>query len=253
MLMSAGLPMPGRIFAHGFLTKDGKKMGKTEGNTLNPVELVNKYGPDAVRYYFLKEIEFGQDGDFNETRFINTLNAELAHDLGNLLNRTLNMARKYCDGYVPNVSAANISDDNLLKGLGLDLGDRVAVFYEQLAFSKACEAILALVRAGNKFIDVQAPWSLYKQGDLESVQRVLYSVLESVRLASYLLSPIIPNISSDIYQQLGFSIDFNDQTTVDCLATFATHSVWGALPANQPLGEAQPVFKRLELLEKVPS
>ena len=163
------------------------------------------------------------------------------------------MVSKYCGGLVPNVLGENISIDNLLKGMSLNLGEQVAGFYEELAFSKACEAVLALVRAGNKFIDVQAPWSLYKQGDLESVQQVLYSVLESVRLASYLLSPIIPNISSDIYQQLGFSIDFNDQTTVNCLATFATHSVWGALPANQALGEAQPVFKRLELLEKVPS
>jgi methionyl-tRNA synthetase len=253
MLMSAGLPVPGRVFAHGFLTKDGKKMGKTEGNSLNPVELVNKYGADAVRYYFLKEIEFGQDGDFNETRFINTLNAELANDLGNLLNRTLNMARKYCGGCVPNVSGENISGDNVLKAMSLNLGDRVAGFYEELAFSKACEAVLALVRAGNKFIDVQAPWSLYKQGQHETVGQVLYSVLESVRIASYLLSPIIPNISSAIYQQLGFSIDFNDRVTVNSLTNFATHSVWGALPANQTLGEAQPVFKRLELLETVPS
>ena len=226
-------------------------MGKTEGNTLNPVELVNKYGADAVRYYFLKEIEFGEDGDFNETRFINILNAELANDLGNLLNRTLNMARKYCGGCVPNVLGENIDGDNLLKGMSLDLGDRVAGFYEELALSKACEAVLALVRAGNKFIDVQAPWSLYKQGQIESVEQVLYSVLESVRLASYLLSPIIPNISNAIYQQLGFSIDFNDRVTVNSLANFAAHAAWGALPANQTLGEPQPVFKRLELLETV--
>jgi methionyl-tRNA synthetase len=248
MLMSAGLPVPGRIFAHGFLTKDGKKMGKTEGNILDPVALVNKYGADAVRYYFLKEIEFGQDGDFSETRFINTLNAELANDLGNLLNRTLNMARKYCGGCVPNLSGENIPDDNHLKEMGLNLGDRVAGFYEELAFSKACDAVLTLVRAGNKFIDDRAPWSLYKQGQHENVGQVLYSVLESVRLAAYLLSPIIPNISSAIYQQLGFSIDFNDRVAVESLGNFATEFLWGALPANQILGEARPVFKRLDLL-----
>ena len=253
MLMSAGLPVPGRIFAHGFLTKDGKKMGKTEGNILDPVALVNKYGADAVRYYFLKEIEFGQDGDFSETRLINTLNAELANDLGNLLNRTLNMARKYCGGCVPNVSGENISGDNQLQEMSVDLGEKVAGFYEELAFSKACEAVLTLVRSGNKFIDDRAPWSLYKQGQLENVAQVLYSVLESVRLAAYLLSPIIPNISSAIYHQLGFSIDFNDTVAVDSLTNFETHSVWGALPANQALGEAQPVFKRLELLETLPS
>ena len=247
MLMSAQLPVPGRVFVHGFLTKDGQKMGKSLGNVIDPVDLVNRYGADAVRYYFLKEIEFGKDGDFNETRFKHTLNADLANDLGNLLNRTLNMLRKYCDYKIPDCSSEDIPADHPLKAVGLELGDRVRQAYEALAFNAACESILTLVRASNKFIDEQAPWTLYKQGKQQVVEQVLSTVLESVRLAAYLLSPIIPSISSDIYQQLGFDIDFNDKTQISIIAPFCTHSIWGLLGVTRKnLGQPRPVFQRLE-------
>jgi len=250
MLMSAGISTPGRVFGHGFLTKDGLKISKTLGNTIDPIALVNRYGADAVRYYFMKEIEFGKDGDFNEkNRFVPILNADLANDLGNLLNRTLKMADKYCGGKIPDITGDDIPPDNPLKAIGLTLGEQVAQAYENLAFSNACEAILNLVRAGNKYIDDQAPWTLYKQGNQSAVEQVLYSVLESVRLAAYLLSPIIPRISSDIYQQLGFGTNFNDKTQIYISAAFTVHASWGILPNNQTLGEARPVFQKLELLE----
>lgn len=251
MLMSANLPLPGRVFGHGFLTKDGQKMGKSLGNTLDPVALINRYGADAVRYYFLKEIEFGKDGDFNETRFINILNADLANDLGNLLNRTLNMARKYCNACVPDCTSEDIPADNALKAIGLELGFRVMQAYEALAFSQVCEQVLTLVRASNKFIDEQAPWTLYKQGQQQQVEQVLYAVLESVRLAAYLLSPIIPNVSNDVYRQLGFAADFNEKTKISDAAPFITHATWGILSVTQRLGEPKPIFQRLELLQAV--
>ena len=253
MLMSAGLSLPSRIFGHGFLTKDGKKMGKSLGNTLDPVALVNQYGSDAIRFYFLKEIEFGQDGDYSQTRFIHTVNANLANDLGNLLNRTLKMAHKYFNGCVPNVKSQDIPQEDGLKSVGLTLTDTVTQGYDSLAFSEVCQAIFSLIQAGNKYIDEKAPWSLYKQGKQEALAQVLYSVLESVRLSSYLLSPIIPNISTRIYQQLGYTIDFNDQTIITTSLSFDIHGVWGALPANQPIQEGQPVFRRLEDLEEVSS
>jgi methionyl-tRNA synthetase len=246
MLMSAGLPLPQRVFGHGFLTKDGQKMGKSLGNTIDPIALVDKYGADAVRYYFLKEIEFGKDGDFNEARFINVLNADLANDLGNLLNRTLNMVKKYCGGNMPQVEKEDISNEYYLEAIGLSLGEQVKNAYEDLAFNQACELVLNLVRASNKFIDEQAPWTLYKNGQKESVEKVLYAVLESVRLAAYLLSPIIPGVSSQIYQQLGFEINFNDQPQTAINAPFASHATWGFLTSKQKLGQPQPIFKRIE-------
>lgn len=246
MLMSANLPMPGRVFGHGFLTKDGQKMGKSLGNTLDPFALSQRYDADAIRYYFLKEIEFGKDGDFNEIRFINVLNADLANDLGNLLNRTLNMVKKYCGGQIPQVVSQDISIENPLKVIGLELTPKVKLAYETLAFSQGCEAILSLVRASNKFIDEQAPWSLYKQGQQETVEKVLYVVLESVRLAAYLLSPIIPNISNDIYQQLGFDINFNESLSSSTNAPLSVHGTWGLLSREQKLGQAKPIFKRIE-------
>ncbi|HIK43881.1 MAG TPA: methionine--tRNA ligase [Leptolyngbyaceae cyanobacterium M65_K2018_010] len=246
MLMSAGLPVPGQVFGHGFLTKDGQKMGKSLGNTLDPFALVETYGADAVRYYFLKEIEFGKDGDFNETRFVNVLNADLANDLGNLLNRTVNMVARYCGGKVPLVDLNHLGEDHPLQALGQSLGAEVAEAYTQLSFSQACQAILRLVQASNKYLDEAAPWTLFKQGKQTETESVLYTVLESVRLAAYLISPVIPGLSTDIYQQLGYAVDFNPKTIGESLS-YKDHSAWGALPSGQILGAAKPVFQRLEL------
>ncbi|MGF1538615.1 MAG: methionine--tRNA ligase [Elainellaceae cyanobacterium] len=247
MLMSAGLPLPGRVFGHGFLTKDGQKMSKSLGNVLDPVRLTEQYGSDAVRYFFMKEIELGRDGDFSEERFINILNADLANDLGNLLNRTLKMAYKYCDRRVPNVAPNAISEDDALKSKGAAIAAEVGQTFERLAFSEGCEAVLSLVRASNKYLDDQAPWSLYKQGQQTQVEQVLYSVLETVRVAAYLLAPIIPNLSNQIYGQLGFDADFNQISVYKNV--LEGHGQWGVLPANQSLGEAVPIFQKLDPLE----
>ncbi|WP_256363830.1 methionine--tRNA ligase [Synechocystis sp. PCC 6803] len=248
MLMSAELAIPAQVFGHGFLTKDGQKMGKSLGNTVDPLDLINRYGEDAFRYYFLKEIEFGKDGDFNEQRFVNVLNADLANDLGNLLNRTLGMVKKYCQGQGPQVMATDLAPDNPLKALGSHLGEEVSSAYERLSFTDACEAIFTLVRAGNKYIDDMAPWKLFKQGSQKEVEDVLYSVLESIRLSAYLLSPIVPRLSTKIYQQLGFTWDFDQwRSPLEQAEEFNRHQSWGQLGANQNLPPAQPIFTKLEL------
>ncbi len=246
MLLSAGLPLPEKVFGHGFLTKDGQKMGKSLGNTLDPFDLVNRYGSDAVRYYFVKEIELGKDGDFNETRFVNILNSDLANDLGNLLNRTLGMVQKYCKGQAPQLTLEDIDKGNRLRELGVNLSQEVIKGYQSLQLNQACEKVLNLIRASNKFIDESAPWSLYKQGKQSEVEHLLYAVLESVRLSAYLLSPIIPNISTSIYQQLGFTVNFNETAKLNQEIPFKLHSQWGTVPANLTLGKPEPVFLKLE-------
>lgn len=251
MLMSAGLPLPRRVFGHGFIVRDGVKIGKSTGNAIDPVALTERYGSDAMRYYFLKELKFGQDGVFDEIRFVNILNADLANDLGNLLNRTLKLAIKNGEGKVPDLSCADIAEENPLKQLGQSLCERVTQAYDALAFHEACEAVLELVRSGNRYIDEQAPWTLYKQGQREAADRVIYSILESVRLAAYLLSPIIPGISTAVYQQLGYSVDFNDTPLIDVSIDFLTHQSWGILSGKQTLGDPRPVFQKLELPEIV--
>ena len=236
MLMSAGLPLPGCVFGHGFLTKDGKKMGKATGNIIEPAPLAAQYGTDAIRYFFLKEIEFGSDSDFRESRLKDILNADLANDLGNLLNRTLNMVKKYCGGIIP---AVTVGADDQLRQYADTLPEICARDWEALRFHSAAEAVMVLVRLGNKYIDTQAPWSLHKKGEQELVEMALYSVLESVRIAAVLLSPLIPTLAAEVYQQLGFP----GQAWAD-LRWEATS--WGGLPDGQPVNPGLPLFQRLE-------
>ena len=157
------------------------------------------------------------------------------------------MAFKYFDGCLSDIEASSISSDNPLKESAQTLGSKVDHAYQNLQFSSACEHVLTLVRMGNKYIDEQAPWRLYKQGEHQLVQDILYSVLESVRLCGFLLSPIIPQVSSNIYQQLGLLLDFTDKVELSHQKNlYATHSQWGVLPLNQQLGNPSPIFHKLE-------
>jgi methionyl-tRNA synthetase len=240
MLMSSGLPIPKRIFGHGFLTKDGLKMGKTLGNTIDPYDLVDRYGADAVRYYFLKEIEFGRDGDFNEERFVSILNADLANSLGNLLNRSLGMAVKYCQQSVPIYGSCDLSEQiEPIIELASGLGNRVAEAYISLDFRKVCEEILALVWGCNKLIDDVAPWKLYKAGKQNEVDALIYVLLEVIRTTAFLISPIVPDLSKEVYHQLGLEF-------IESQPPVWKHSTWGILKAGQPLLKPTPVFARIE-------
>ncbi|MFN3927645.1 MAG: methionine--tRNA ligase [Pseudanabaenaceae cyanobacterium] len=239
MLMSAGLEISGGVFGHGLLTKDGLKMGKTLGNTIDPYQLVDKYGASAVRYFFLKEIDFGKDGDFSEERFISIINADLANSLGNLLNRTLGMTHKYCQGQVPKPVASGVhSAVTELVSMAKNLGDRAAESYMRLDFRAVCESILHLIWSGNKLIDATTPWKLFKEGQQAEVNEVLYTILEAVRLAGFLLFPITPQLSQKIYQQLHLS------WTADHAPDWG-HAHWGILPVGQALPEPVPIFQRV--------
>jgi methionyl-tRNA synthetase len=236
MLMSAGLPLPGCVFGHGFLTRDGRKMGKSLGNVIDPSALAGQYGADAVRYYFLKEIRFGDDSDFGERRFRDVLNADLANDLGNLLNRTLTLAVRYCSGKVPQGA---VEPSDALRSQTEGLAAACAAHWQTFQFSTACELVLSAARSGNKYLDTQAPWKLLKQGEQRRGEAVLYAVLECVRIAAVLLSPVIPELGGRIYRQLGFS----DQAW-GSLSWSAT--AWGGLPVGQVLQPGTPIFPRLD-------
>lgn len=244
MLMSAGLSLPKTVFGHGFLTKDGMKMGKSLGNTLEPNELVHKFGPDAVRYFFLREVEFGNDGDYSEERFINIVNAHLANTIGNLLNRTLGLLKKNCQSTLV-VDSSVAAEGNVFKDNVEKLVEKSKAQYESLLLSSACESVIEIGNAGNLYIDEHAPWSLFKEGgaSFDSAAKDLVVILEAMRIIAVALSPVAPNLCSRIYHQLGYTQQqFNDVTWND--------TKWGGLKGGQVMAPPNPIFARIEIVSE---
>ena len=240
MLMSADLPVPSCVFGHGFLTKDGLKMGKSLGNVLNPDELVESFGADAVRFYFLREMEFGKDGDFSETRFIDKVNASLANDVGNLLNRTMKMLQKNCGGVIP-CDASGIERDHPLRKIAAAALADAENAYDAVSFHSACAAALSVSGECNKYLEETQPWTKLKKGNDEEkamAQMDLTAVLEATRIVAHLLWPIVPSMSERIFEQLG----------VGGAATPAWRDAsWGGLKAGHEISkDVAPVFMRLE-------
>lgn len=240
MLLSAGLPLPRSVFGHGFLTKDGLKMGKSLGNTLEPTELVASFGSDAVRYFFLKEIEFGKDGDFSRERFVSIVNANLANTIGNLLNRTLGLLKKNCGGAL-SADAASLRANHPLRALAAHSVGKAKEAFEALQFGAACEAVLALASGGNQYLDEQAPWAMFKRGESEAQAAALdlVAILEVTRILAVALSPVAPTTCQRIYLQLGYSDS-------DFRALSWKNTQWGGLKEGQLMAEAEPVFQRIE-------
>ena len=248
MLLSAGLPLPERVFGHGFLTREGQKMGKSLGNVLDPEVLLERCGRDAVRWYLLRDIPFGEDGDFQQQRFTDLVNSDLANTIGNLLNRTSSMARKWFAEAVPPAGAAASPDHPL----ALAAGTAVAQFRQAmdgLEFRPAAEAILQLAMAANGYLNERAPWSAMKQPGLrEQVGSDLYAVLESSRVVALLLAPLLPELSARMLAQLGLAPVSSDADGGDADSElWASTLAWGCLPAGQSLPPPQPVMQRLEL------
>ncbi|KAI5074790.1 hypothetical protein GOP47_0010751 [Adiantum capillus-veneris] len=247
MLMSAGFPLPKTVFGHGFLTKDGLKMGKSLGNTIEPRDLVSRFGSDAVRYYFLKEIEFGRDGDYSEERFINIVNANLANTIGNLLNRTLGLLKKNCDSRI-GIDSLAVASENPVRVAAAEVMRTLKEDFSRLQFSSACEKILSIATTGNVYLDDRAPWSLFKKGVTSAAEAAqdLVTVLEAVRIVAVALSPVTPQLSLRIYLQLGYSVE-------DYLSLSWEDTNWGALKEGRVMPEAQPVFKKIEVQNSVDS
>ncbi|MBL3593182.1 MAG: methionine--tRNA ligase [Synergistaceae bacterium] len=204
MLLALGLNPPRQVFAHGWWTVEGEKMSKSKGNVVDPFEMVDLYGVDAFRYFLLREVAFGNDGDFSELALVQRVNSDLANDLGNLLNRTLQMVERFQGGQVLPGGAADPLDEELL-----DAAEVTRKAYsdamERMAFDEALKALWALIGRGNKYIDATMPWKLGKEGQTERLASVLSVLCTVLRQAALLVSPVMPATARTMWRQLGLA------------------------------------------------
>jgi methionyl-tRNA synthetase len=199
-LMAAGLEPPRRVFAHGWWTVEGQKMSKSLNNFIPPQMLVDKYGVDAVRYFMLRELPFGSDGDFSHRAMVNRINGDLANELGNLAQRVLSMINRNCGAAVPEPGPLTPADETLLASVG-GLLPRVREDFAEQSFHRALEAIWQVVAEANRYVDEQAPWALRKT-DEARMRTVLYVLAETVRQLAILVQPVVPGSASRLLDQL---------------------------------------------------
>lgn len=226
-LMSAGVTLPNRVFAHGFLNSRGEKMSKSVGNVVDPFELIDEYGIDQVRYFFMREVPFGNDGNYSHDAIVARTNADLANGLGNLAQRSLSMIAKNCDGRVPEPDALTTEDKDLIgKAVPALVAAREAMTSQ--AIHKALEAIFNVVTLADRYIDAQAPWALRKT-DPDRMNAVLYTMAETVRRIAILTQPFMPHASSRLLDLVAVAEDRR---------TFADleHSLVGGTPLPKPEG-----------------
>jgi len=235
-LMAAGLPLPKKVFAHGWWTVEGQKMSKSLRNVVEPNMLIDKYGVDAIRYFLLREVPFGLDGDFSHSSLISRINSDLANDLGNLLSRSTAMLGKYFDGMVQASGTADEIDQAFIDLFPLATA-KIDSLYEDLAFNKVLQTIWELISAGNKYIDETAPWALAKDpAQQERLGRVLYNLLEAQRLIALQVAPFMPETAEKILTLLG----------IDPKSNLADNDAWGALQTGSRIEKAAPLFPRIE-------
>jgi methionyl-tRNA synthetase len=241
-LMAAGLAPPKRVFAHGWWTNEGQKISKSLGNVIDPVVLVQEFGLDPVRYFLLREVPFGQDGDFSRNALIHRLNGELADALGNLANRTLSLIQRNCDGRLPALSAPRDADSNLLPLEALQGGPQkhwasVGSHIEAHQYHLALEEIFADVRAANVYITGQAPWALKKIDPIRMAE-VLRHLHTALRYHATLLWPFMPDTMDRLLDQLGVA----PERSARGLAALAT-----PLPEGTPLPPPSPLFQKIQI------
>ena len=232
-LMSAGIVPPSRVFAHGWWTVEGEKMSKSIRNVVEPFNLVDVFGLDQVRYFLLREVPFGNDGDFSKTALIHRINSDLANDLGNLAQRVLSMIHRNCDAEIP-APASFSDDDQILLSQVDDLLQQVRGSMEQQACHDALEKIWAVIRASNIYVDHEAPWAL-KKTDPIRMNTVLYTLAESLRNISILIQPFMPNAGGRMLNQLGVPGEFR---------TFSSLGANKRILAGQAIPKPVGVFPR---------
>jgi len=238
-LMSANLPLPGRVFAHGFLNVKGEKMSKSVGNVVDPFELTDAFGVDQVRYFFMREVPFGNDGSYNPESMINRINSDLANDVGNLAQRSLSMINKNCAAKVPQPGEFS-DDDRALLSLAYELLDGMRNDMNAQAIHGALNKLFAVVAEANRYVDAQAPWGL-KKTDPARMQTVLYVLAEIVRHVAILLQPVTPESANRMLDQL--SVAAEDRS-------FAALGANNALAPGTELPKPEGVFPRHVALEE---
>ena len=232
-LMSAGLPLPTTVFAHGWWHRDGRKISKSSGNIVQPDELIDRFGSDNVRYFLLREMVFGQDASFSDEAFVDRYNSDLANDLGNTVSRIVTLARRAFDGKTPPVPC----DDNPLIPVARQAAEDYRKAMEDLAFSRALESLWRLLAEANQYLVAREPWKLIKsEGPTEKLSHVLWNGLEAVRIVATGLLPFMPKIAPQVLAAVGTA---TPQASLEAMA-------WGGTPTGVELPEAVPLFPRID-------
>ncbi|GCF93259.1 methionine--tRNA ligase [Enterococcus florum] len=243
MLMALDLPLPKKIFGHGWLMMKDGKMSKSKGNVVYPEMLVERYGLDALRYYLLRAVPFGSDGVFTPEDFVSRLNYDLANDLGNLLNRTVAMINKYCNGVVPKYKSLVTPFDSELSTTAANVVSRYRDAMEKMEFNTALSEVWALISRANKYIDETEPWILAKDEEKkEELDSVMVHLAESLRIVAILLQPVMTQTPKKIFEQLGLNPELMQLEKIH----------FGEFPENtKVIPKGKPIFPRLELDEEV--
>ncbi|KJU85872.1 methionyl-tRNA synthetase [Candidatus Magnetobacterium bavaricum] len=234
MLMALEMPLPQHIFAHGWWTQEGKKMSKSLGNVVDPFDVIARYGADAFRYFLVREVTFGLDGDFSEAALIGRINSDLANDLGNLVNRTFSMLQRYFKGVIPQPKIPDEGIENLAAGTLIIIEDSL----KELAYQKALNAIWELTAFLNKYIDTEKPWALAKGGNTDRLDTVIYHCLEGLRFVSMYLYPFMPQTCEKLYSALTQG-DIKDVKLSD-------GAKWGGLGHGRAVSELPQLFPRID-------
>ena len=237
MLMSMDMPLPKHVYGHGWLVMDGGKMSKSKGNVVDPYVLAEKFGVDALRFFLLRTFPFGSDGNFSNELLIQTINMDLANDLGNLVSRTTAMVEKYFGGTLPTERLDTDADDDL-KQMVSTLRDRYEAEMEHFQFQNALEQVFKTIQRANKYIDENAPWTLAKDpANRARLATVMYNLLETVRICAVLLTPFIPDSAEKIFDQIG---------ACPCCRTWEKANVWGSLRPDVTVHKGEALFPRID-------